>query len=84
MSDLILPDNYKKQKLSKEFNDRILDFVYKRVRLKRTNQEIQDELRRKNFPSMDASELNMLRRYFKQMEHEYPETIAEFRKKLRV
>lgn len=84
MSDLILPQRFQQQQMRERVRDLILDFLYKHIRSKKTNVEIQALLRKKGMPPMDASEINTMREFFKQAESEHPAKMAEFRRNLKV
>lgn len=62
----------------------VMDFFYKQIRLGKTNQEIFAKLHSTSLPPVSETELNALRKKFKEMEARAPEKMSEFRKRLNV
>ena len=81
---LILPPRFAKEKMQTRLRDMVLDFVYKHICQKHTNDQINDALKAKNLPTLAPEELSGLRNFFKAAESEHPQKMAKFRQRLGV
>ena len=74
--------------ISKEarLHNMVLDFLYSRICKGKTNQEIFRELESKAaiLPPMSDEQLDAVRQRFKEKEHQFPDKMAEIRKRLKV
>ena len=62
----------------------ILDFLYRAICQKKTNQQIFALMESKSMPPLNEDQLNKLRQEFQEKEQRFPEKMALFRQRLKV
>ena len=81
---LILPPRFTKERMQTQARDMVLDFVYKHICQKHTNDQINEALKSKHLPVLAPEELSALRNFYKAAEAEHPQKMAKFRQRLGV